>query len=150
MLYSLLAYNSSVHPTTKQKPFDIVNGHTDCLDPFDVTNENILNNYIIEHKKRLKLIFDKIHEQSQQLKDTSNHKASKSLASPINESAILSNKKLSEVKSHLSKVITDDISNKIKISNKTIHHSKRKIEKKLKNNFSLQDDQNFSPDSLPE
>jgi transposase InsO family protein len=36
ILYAILAYNSSVHSFTKCRPFDIIRGHFDPRDPFDV------------------------------------------------------------------------------------------------------------------
>nr|CAH7758013.1 unnamed protein product [Callosobruchus chinensis] len=64
MQQAILAYNSTIHSVTKQRPFDLINGRLDALDPFDLSDEVILNQYIIDRKERLKFLYEKLHESS--------------------------------------------------------------------------------------
>nr|CAH7722142.1 unnamed protein product [Callosobruchus chinensis] len=50
----LIHTNSTIHSVTKQRPFDLINGRLDALDPFDLSDEVILNQYITDRKARLK------------------------------------------------------------------------------------------------
>nr|CAI5861720.1 unnamed protein product [Callosobruchus analis] len=64
-----LAYNSTIHSVTKQRPFDLINGRLDALDPFDLSDEVILNQFITDRKERLKFLYGKIHESSASQKE---------------------------------------------------------------------------------
>nr|CAH7728942.1 unnamed protein product [Callosobruchus chinensis]CAH7739558.1 unnamed protein product [Callosobruchus chinensis] len=64
MQQAILAYNSTIHSVTKQRPFDLINGRLDALDPFDLSDEVILNQYITDRKARLKFLYEKLHESS--------------------------------------------------------------------------------------
>nr|CAH7769435.1 unnamed protein product [Callosobruchus chinensis] len=64
MQQAILAYNSTIHSVTKQRPFDLINGRLDALDPFDLSDEVILNQYITDRKERLKFLYEKLHESS--------------------------------------------------------------------------------------
>lgn len=62
MMYAILAYNHSIHSTTKMKPIDVVNGHISDNDPFDIQIDQILlNDYVNEHKEKSKLLYSKIN-----------------------------------------------------------------------------------------
>nr|CAH7725256.1 unnamed protein product [Callosobruchus chinensis] len=59
MQQAILAYNSTIHSVTKQRPFDLINGRLDALDPFDLSDEVILNQYIKDRKARLTFLYEK-------------------------------------------------------------------------------------------
>ena len=64
MPYAILGYNNSIHSVTKQKPIDVINGHLNSKDPFNLDlNEKLLNNYIHEHRELTKEIYKKLNEQ---------------------------------------------------------------------------------------
>jgi hypothetical protein len=83
MQYAIIGYNLSIHSVTKQKPFDIINGRINGLDPFDLTDEIILNKYVSDRRDRLKLIFEKIYETSYQTKIKQNQKQNQNRETPF-------------------------------------------------------------------
>lgn len=63
MLFAVLAYNNSIHSATDQKPIEIINGHLDNRDPFDLLLEQqCLQNYIHKHKEITTNLYAKINE----------------------------------------------------------------------------------------
>lgn len=63
MLYAVLAYNNSIHSATDKKPIEIINGHLDNRDPFDINLENLcLQNYVEKHKQITSSLYAKINE----------------------------------------------------------------------------------------
>lgn len=71
MLYALLAYNHSIHSVTKQKPIDILNGHIDPTDPFDIdVNRRLINNYTENHREKAKIMYSEINKKICRLKTT--------------------------------------------------------------------------------
>lgn len=70
MPYAILGYNNSIHSTTKQKPIDIINGHLNTKDPFDIDiNQKLINNYIQEHRDTTKEIYKTLNEKLSQQKE---------------------------------------------------------------------------------
>lgn len=50
--YAILGYNNSVHTATKQRPIDIINGHLDANNPFEIdVSEKLYINYISQYKE---------------------------------------------------------------------------------------------------
>ncbi|CAH1967475.1 unnamed protein product [Acanthoscelides obtectus] len=62
MQNAILAYNTSIHSVTKQRPFDLINGRLDVLDPFDLSDEIIVSQFIDDRRERLKFIYNNIHQ----------------------------------------------------------------------------------------
>lgn len=63
MPYALLAYNHSIHSFTKCKPIEVVTGHYDPRDPFDIDlSSHLLQQYILNHKDRMCMAYKHIHE----------------------------------------------------------------------------------------
>lgn len=63
MAYAILAYNHSIHSATKLKPIDIINGHINTDNPFDIDIDKILiNNYLNDHKEKVKLMYSNINQ----------------------------------------------------------------------------------------
>lgn len=63
MLYAILAYNHSVHSSTKFKPIEIITGHINNDTLLDLNVETqLLNMYTQDHKERMKTIYSKIHD----------------------------------------------------------------------------------------
>lgn len=62
--YAILGYNNSIHSVTKMKPLEIITGHLEVNDPFNVKlNKDFMTDYILQHKKKLNLMYEQIHEQ---------------------------------------------------------------------------------------
>lgn len=67
--YALLAYNSSIHSFTKCRPIEIVTGHFDPRDPLDIDlTTHVLQQYIQDHKNRMKITYNLIHESCSSLR----------------------------------------------------------------------------------
>lgn len=67
MPYAILGYNSSIHSFTKCRPIELITGHFDPRDPIDINmTEHLLQQYILNHKKRLSLIYNSINDSSLQ------------------------------------------------------------------------------------
>lgn len=70
IIYAILAYNNSIHTTTKLKPIDVINGHINNDNPFDVDiDKALINNYIEDHKERTKLMYSHINQNLAEHKD---------------------------------------------------------------------------------
>nr|CAH7757834.1 unnamed protein product [Callosobruchus chinensis] len=84
MPYAILGYNNSIHSVTKRKPIEIINGHLDARDPFDLdVDKELMNNYIAQHKSRTKLIYALIHDASKSQKEKVIRKANESREKPV-------------------------------------------------------------------
>ena len=71
MPYAILGYNHSIHSTTKQRPIDIINGHLDLNNPFDINiNSMLYTNYISQHKKITEEIYKNLNKQISKNKET--------------------------------------------------------------------------------
>lgn len=67
MLYAILGYNNSIHSVTKQKPIDVINGHTNSRDPFDIDVENVcLQSYVDRHKDVTKELYSALNKRLQE------------------------------------------------------------------------------------
>lgn len=63
MPYALLAYNHSIHSFTKCKPIDLITGHFDPRDPLNIdVTPHLLQQYITDHKNRMSIVYNLIHE----------------------------------------------------------------------------------------
>jgi hypothetical protein len=70
MPYAILGYNTSIHSMTKMRPIDILNGHIDSQDPFDVDiKKTLINNYTQQHREKTKTIYKKLNEKLQETKE---------------------------------------------------------------------------------
>lgn len=65
MPYAIIGYNSSIHSFTKCRPFDLLTGHFDPRDLNDFNvNEQLLQQYVQNHRDQMKKIYDIINETS--------------------------------------------------------------------------------------
>lgn len=63
MPYALLAYNSSIHSFTKCKPIEVITGHFDPRDSFDIDlSAHLLQQYMTNHKEKMTRAYSAIHE----------------------------------------------------------------------------------------
>lgn len=83
-LYAILAYNNTIHSATKQRPIDIVTGHLNLEDPFDIDcNISLMSNYVQNHKDKIKLLYQKINEKLQNQKEQVAKKYNENINQPI-------------------------------------------------------------------
>ena len=62
MQYALIAYNNSIHSATRFTPFDITFGHTNSRDPCDLINTTFYADYILNHKEKLKHLYQDVKD----------------------------------------------------------------------------------------
>lgn len=60
-----MAYNHSIHATTKLSPFNIIYGHLDPKDLLDIDIETqVLNDYIQKHKDKTQILYKIVNERN--------------------------------------------------------------------------------------
>lgn len=65
MPYAILAYNNSIHSLTKCKPLEVITGHFDPRDPFDMDiSSHLLQQYMVNHKDKMKIAYNTIQDVS--------------------------------------------------------------------------------------
>jgi hypothetical protein len=63
MVYAIIGYNNSIHSATKKKPMEIINGHFNNRDLFDIDIEGVyLQHYINRHKDVTKELYANINK----------------------------------------------------------------------------------------
>lgn len=74
--YALLAYNNTIHSVTNLKPYEIITGHLGTESPFNVEIDNqLVNNYVISHRDKMKILYQKLNEDIQKKKEIVINKA---------------------------------------------------------------------------
>lgn len=61
--YALIAYNNSIHASTSYTPLELILGHTNSRDPFDMfLDTRFYKEYVNDHINKLNLIYENIKE----------------------------------------------------------------------------------------
>ena len=69
MMYSIIAYNNSIHSVTGLTPFEVVFGHTDSSSLFDIDLEKqYIQQLVRDHAKRLKVLYKHLAEKMIEIK----------------------------------------------------------------------------------
>lgn len=69
MTYAIMAYNNTIHSATNFTPFEMVFGHTDSGNVFDIDRDkNLLQKLVQDHRKRLKILYDHVSDRIRQNK----------------------------------------------------------------------------------
>lgn len=136
--YAIIGYNSSVHSVTKQKPFDIINGRLNGLDPFDLTDEIILNKYVDDRKERLKTIYRQIYDLSSSTKTNVLEKRNETRENPPefkpNKKIYVTDKTAMRSKDKPRRkpnIVKQDIGNKVITTQKKVIHKAQILRPKL-------------------
>lgn len=148
MLFAVLAYNNSIHSATDKKPIEIINGHLDNRDPFDLLLEKqCFQNYINKHKEITTDLYAKINERLNSKQMTTINKRNETLEAPLSYEeglAFYSKNPLAvrhkDQPRYLTRHVTKDLGIKVADAKEQEYH-KRKLRRPLKMQHSLlQDD----------
>lgn len=83
IIYAIIAYNQSIHSATKCKPVDIIKGHITNENPFNINiDQTLLNDYIVNHKEKTKILYEKINQDLMQEKQNRTEKINKNRDPP--------------------------------------------------------------------
>ena len=143
---SVLGYNNSIHSVTKYTPFEVIKGHINSTDPFDINDHVIVSNYVHNHKENAKELYRKIQEKNAQTKEKIISKINENRSDPENyaneNTAYVKTKSRSKDQPKFKKVdIIDQTENKIKTEKGTYHKSAlRKIRIKKKSHFQVENE----------
>jgi hypothetical protein len=156
MKYAVLGYNNSVHSVTKQKPFDIISGRLNNIDPFNLTDELILNQFISNKRDRLKTLYNKIYETSLTQKTHIIEKRNENREEPPthkpNSLAYIKNKGAKRNKAkqrHFKTKIFKDLGTKVKTTKGKILH-KSQLKKPHTNKSNLPGHRENDKERLPD
>lgn len=152
MLFAVLAYNSSIHSATDKKPFEIINGHLDNRDPFDLNLEKqCLQNYINRHKEITTNLYAKINERLNSRQTTTVDNRNKKLETPLEYEAghaFYSTNPLAARHKEQPRYVTRNVSRnyRLKVTDvKQNEINKRNIRRPLKMQHSLLQDDGGQP-----
>jgi hypothetical protein len=66
---SIIGYNNAIHSVTNYTLFEIVKGHINSDDPFEMTDTKIICNYIQQYKEKVQTLYADIKEKTQTKKE---------------------------------------------------------------------------------
>lgn len=69
MPYAIIAYNNTVHSTTKYTPQELILGHTNTRDPFDLIPTTFYSDYVASHNDKVQAIYNKVTENTELKKE---------------------------------------------------------------------------------
>jgi hypothetical protein len=142
--YAIIGYNNAIHSVTGYTPFEIVKGHINTSDPFDLNDRRIISNYIQQHKENVKTLYNNIQQKSANKKEQiiNNQNANRQDPEPYtpNQTAYIKTKARNKAypKFVKTKVITD-LDKKLTTQQGIYHKNHVKRNRKTnKENLSLQ------------
>ena len=60
MPYAIIAYNSTIHSTTKYTPHELVLGHTNSRDPLDLIPTSFYSDYVTSNKDKVDAVYENV------------------------------------------------------------------------------------------
>lgn len=69
MPYAIIAYNSTIHSTTKYSPHEIILGHTSSRDPLDLISTTFYSDYITSHKEKVDAVYENVVDNTNKEKE---------------------------------------------------------------------------------
>ena len=133
--YALLHYNNSIHSLTNFTPFEIVSGHFNNKDPFDVEEKHIISKYVQNHKENIKNkykeIIESVNEKKEQQLQKVNIKRKKPVTLSKNDNVYHKEQTRDKLASRFTKIVpVAQTSNKVKTD--TSKYSKHNIKRRKK------------------
>jgi hypothetical protein len=143
--YAIIGYNNAIHSVTNYTPFEIVKGHINSDDPFEMTDTKIINNYIQQHKEKVQTLYADIKEKTQTKKEQIVDKLNATREEPKTfipgHSAYISTKERNKAKpKFISSKILANNDKKLKTRQGTYHKATVKEPRKFSTGSLLQDD----------
>ena len=81
MAYAIIAFNNTIHSSTKFTPYELVLGHTDCRDPMDLIPSHVYTEYLNNDKNNTHALYNIITELSKEHKQKTIDKINKTKTS---------------------------------------------------------------------
>ena len=152
MNHAILGYNNAVHSVTGYTPFQIIKGHIDDLDPFDMTDIKIVSDYVQNHKEKTKLLYDLIKNKNSKIKEQVISKRNETREDPVpyepNKIVYSKTKNRNKLDSKFRKLdLIKDDKDKIVTKQGTYHKSITKKPRKVHEKSLLQDDDSSTDNS---
>jgi hypothetical protein len=143
--YAIIGYNNAIHSVTNYTPFEIVKGHINSDDPFEMTDTKIISNYIQQHKEKVQTLYADIKEKTQTKKEQIVDKLNATREEPKTfipgHSAYISTKERNKAKpKFISSKILANNDKKLKTRQGTYHKATVKEPRKFSTGSLLQDD----------
>lgn len=69
MPYAIIAYNSSIHSSTKFSPHELVLGHTNSRDPLDLISTTFYSDYVSSHQNKVNILYENAKGKTDERKD---------------------------------------------------------------------------------
>lgn len=131
--YAIFGYNNTIHSSTKLKPFELISGHLKTRDIFDINNEtNIEAQYVINHKKNVDALYQKVHNHLQTNKEKLIDNRNKNLEEcpAINPDSdvyleIIQNRRSKTKPKYATKTAVKDLGKKVKLKKNIIIHKQQ-------------------------
>lgn len=133
--YALIGYNNTIHSITKFTPFQVAKGNQNLTDPFDLSDEQIVSEYLEKHVHNIKTLNKIVNENNQKGKrnlEKINTDRKDPKPYDIERPVYLENNQRNKILPKFKNITsTEDDDYKIKTSRHAYHKSKIKPERKL-------------------
>jgi hypothetical protein len=67
--YAIIGYKNAIHSVTGYTPFEVIKGHINSDNPFEITDNTIISNYVQQHKEKVKTLYENIKENTSTKKE---------------------------------------------------------------------------------
>ena len=157
MNHAIIGYNNAIHSVTGYTPFEVIKGHINTGNPFELSDKNIITDYIQNHKDKVKLLCDNIKRTSENKKEhiiqNLNAKREEPVTYKPNETVYVKTKNRNKAKPKFNQTFAiADNSNKLTTKQGAYHKSCIKKPRKTypqKTSFQVHDDSSQNPDRSP-
>ena len=81
--HSVLSYNNSIHSVTKFTPFEVIKGHIDNPDPFDLNDRLVISDYVQTHKQLCKKLYADVRQRNADVKERTITRKNETRSEPL-------------------------------------------------------------------